>query len=203
MEKLKKYEDRLMAALDFSELDLENNRAGLMTYHQAMRLRSARFVATLSWTIPLLLGVCGLSFGVSVMSLVGSAALEVALLPMLFVLGVSGWLYAFFGMRSSRLNDDLRENRVSVVEGRVDLSVVAGNNSAVYALDIGSIRFPLKHDGFLAFKNGDPYRIYYTAHSKRILSVEWLREDENSFEEEDLRAALDIEPDGELMALPR
>ena len=27
---------------------------------------------------------------------------------------------------------------------------------------------------FLAFKNNDPYRIYYTVGSKTILSAEWL-----------------------------
>lgn len=184
MFKLKKYEDRLMAALNFSEFDLENNRVGLMTYHQMRNLRDRRVGAALSWALPMLLSISGLSLWYMVALGAQNVPVEVVFLPLLFVLALSGWLFAYFGMRSSRLGDDLEENLVSVMEGRVDLSVVTGRNSAAYSLQIDGLRFPLDRAAFLAFKNGDPYRIYFAPHSKHILSVEWLRdqEDDDPFE---------------------
>jgi hypothetical protein len=185
MFKTKKYEDRLMSALKFSEFDLKNNQVGLMTYRQARHLRSARIAATLSWTMPFLLGIGGLSAWFTAMLATTDAPLDAILLPLLGVIALSGWLYAYYGLRVNRLNDDLRENRVSAVEGRVELGVATGNKSAAYWMRIDMMRFPLTQAAFLAFKNGDPYRIYFAPHSKQILSVEWLREDEdnNPFDE--------------------
>jgi hypothetical protein len=37
--------------------------------------------------------------------------------------------------------------------------------------------FAINKPIFLAFKNGDPYRIYYAPHSKTLLSAEWLRDE--------------------------
>lgn len=45
-----------------------------------------------------------------------------------------------------------------------------------YNLKIGKLNFKIKKFGMLAFKNDEPYAIYYTPRTKILLSAEWLRE---------------------------
>lgn len=88
----------------------------------------------------------------------------------------------------------MRTNQVALAEGRVDLSLNALQNTAEYFLRVENMRFTIKQNAFLTFKNGDPYRIYYAPHSKKILSVEWLREDDNLIDERE-RARLQDAPE--------
>jgi hypothetical protein len=71
---------------------------------------------------------------------------------------------------------DFTQNRAEVVQGRMNLDVWDKSRYITYAIKIQDQRWIVEKDVFLAFKNGDPYAIYYAPHSKTILSAEWLRE---------------------------
>lgn len=188
MGKPKKYEERLMEALAFDEDDLAANQAGEFSGRQIARLNRDRRSLALGVAIILLVGFFAMMLALGA---VDFAFLTPAILVIL--VGMSATfigLSAFIWARSARTSADLRENRAAEVEGRVDLSVRAGQNAASYYLRVGDKRFTVKQKAFLAFKNGDPYRIYYAPRSKRILSVEWLREnDDNLLEAPDTAAS--------------
>lgn len=193
MEKPKKYEDRLMEALAFDEGDVEANRAGYFSEAQKARLNRDRRSQALGEMFLLVLSLVGI---VLVLGAVNLAYLTPPILAVLvgigaFFLGLAALIWA----RSSRTRADLRENRVAEAEGRVDLVVNSGQYAANYFLRVGDIRFTVKQNAFLAFKNGDPYRIYYTPRSKRILSVEWLRENDDNLLEALPDSASIAEPD--------
>lgn len=62
------------------------------------------------------------------------------------------------------------------VKGRVSLNIYEGKNGG-YSVAIDDIAFHVSSSVFLAFKNNDPYRIYYAPSSKVILSAEALRDE--------------------------
>lgn len=163
-----------MDVFAFDENDFNANQAGHLSRRQISSLKSAR---NRSVTTFALLSVL---LGFLAIVIVAAGFQTVGILPPL----LAGFLavlamYAVFGRNAQSLLKDMNENRVAVVEGRVDLSLNALQNTAEYFLRVENMRFTIKQNAFLTFKNGDPYRIYYAPRSKRILSVEWLREDDN------------------------
>ena len=81
-------------------------------------------------------------------------------------------------LKGAKFTADIRKGEVDVAEGRVILDVIGqGNSGNAYSARIENVTFAINKPIFLAFKNGDPYRIYYAPHSKTILSPEWLREE--------------------------
>jgi hypothetical protein len=178
MQKHQKYEDHLMQAIGFDEADLEANRAGQLTYRQLNRLKSASVLATLGWGISALVAAVGLMILLLMTQSIEKFPADVTFLLVASGGGVIGGLILYFGLKAKRLSTDLREKRLTAVEGRIDLSLTGGQYTS-YTIRVADLHFPAKKEAFLAFKNGDPYRIYYAPHTKRILSVEWLREDDN------------------------
>jgi hypothetical protein len=170
MEKPKyKPEHMLMQAIGFMEDDLEANREGHISRRQRVILENDQtfrntlitFAAILA--IPLTLLFSCISF-----SEFGNTAL--------FCFLIAGII--FFMRRSwARVNDDLRMGDVRAIEGWVKLDFANRGNWSLYSLAINGEIFSVKKSVFLAFKNGDPYRIYYAPHSKTILSAEWLRDE--------------------------
>ncbi len=103
-----------------------------------------------------------------------------------------------YGFKLFRLWRDAKDDHVLSAEGRIDLSMhgKAGAGSSVECtLKVGSVKFRVKEDAFLAFKNGDPYAIYYTRRSKKLLSAEWLRGEDNLLSPAEIAAAREDEPD--------
>ncbi len=176
MEKSKKYEDLLMDALGFDEDDLAANRAGVVTeaqigvLHRMIRRQALGWIAliviVLPYTLVLIPGLLALK--------------NIDWICCCFTSPIVGGIILFttFLRRMTIYMDDIYERRVKVAEGRVQLNVKAWRN-AQYQLQVGDQRFPVNKKGLLTFKTGDPYRIYYAPHSKRILSAEWLRGDDN------------------------
>lgn len=58
------------------------------------------------------------------------------------------------------------------IEGRINLNI----NGRRFSIALDNQRFDLKQEAFLAFKNDDPYRLYFTPRTKILLSAEWLRD---------------------------
>jgi hypothetical protein len=162
-----KYEEMLEDAFAFDVDSLRHNAQGQLSHHQRMKLKSRfqnnsilLFFAVMAFIAALtLIRVGAVAYIVMLISLVGGGVLA---------------------LQSLRLTSDLNANDIETIEGRIHLDVQSGGqNSVVYQLQIGDMKFTLNKKKFLALKNGDPYRIYYLPSSKRILSVEWLYSDES------------------------
>jgi hypothetical protein len=180
MNKVKKYEDRLMEVLRFDDADLEANQAGTLSPRQAAHLRLERR-SEFFW-----ITFFGVFFGATIALLLRQIPLNAPGVVPLLVLAafVATVLVYHYLRRVAPLSKDLHENRALAVDGRVDLSLKPKGRRIKYSMDIGKMRFPIRKDAFLSFKNRDPYCVYYAPHSKQILSVEWLRDD-NPFVDED------------------
>lgn len=177
MEKPKhKPEHMLMQAIGFTEEDLDANREGYMSKRQRVILGSNRtfwntlttFAAILAIPLAFLFSFCSFISAPSSSFKLGNMAL--------FCLLIAGIIY-FMKRKWARVIDDLRTGDVSAIEGRVKLDFADRGNWSLYSLAISGEIFNVKKSVFLAFKNGDPYRIYYAPHSKTILSAEWLRDE--------------------------
>ena len=59
------------------------------------------------------------------------------------------------------------------------LSSMRGGITRAISSALAASTFVVSKQVFLAFKNGDPYRVYYAPNSKRIVAAEWLRGEDN------------------------
>ncbi len=194
MEKPKKYEDRLMGTLGFDEDDLDANQSGHFSSAQraqfaAEQRRIATFIAA-----DLLVGAAWI--GAARFFWIAAATLPLLLyiLMPLFAVVLLG-----YGIKIFRLWRDVQEDQVLSAEGRIDLSMHAQTtNNLDCKIKVGEVTFPVKQDTFLAFKNGDPYAIYYTRRSKKLLSAEWLRGEDNLLSPDEIDAAREDGEDDEI-----
>jgi hypothetical protein len=201
-EKSKKYEERLADAFAFDEVDLEANRSGKLTPRQMHRLNKARSRAVTLWAVPTIIAVMGMLIWL-VLSPASLGAIERLIVFALGALVVAG-AYFFAGLQSRRLEADMRDPQISTVEGPVELIVGGAQYGVTYMMKVGGKQFLLKKDTFFALKNGDPYCVYYTARSKQLLSVEWLRDgdetliDEGGAEAEETPLDAEVKPKHQL-----
>ena len=187
MDKPKKYEDLLMAALDFTEADLEANQAGELSARQIKALEKRRGL--------MFMGVFASIVVMALFFLLASVMQPSDDAFVFYFFAVFPALLAIYlAYNVYRSSSDTRERRSAVVEGRVALDVSGGQNSANFAIKLENKKFRLNKRQFLTFKNGDPYRVYYAPRSKRILSAEWLRDDAPFVDQPASRARL-VTPD--------
>lgn len=146
----------LKYALGFSDEDLAANQAGKMSTNQRLRCLTKR-----NWWL----------FG-CVLCILGFLVSWFGSRESLFFLVVFGVSIVVCLVNAYRYYKDARDGIASSVEGRINLQITSGRFSIV--LDGG--KFALKKQTFLAFKNGDPYCLYYSPHNKILLSAEWLRD---------------------------
>ena len=146
----------LMKAMGFSENDLAANHIGIMSNRQRFDFYNRRNI----WAMAGI--VCMLGF---FMLWIGGRDQSLPLL--LFGIGI-----VVCGLNVYSRHIDAARGEVAVLEGRINLNINGRNFSVV----IDDRKFALKQKVFLAFKNGDPYRVYYTPHTKKLLSAEWLRD---------------------------
>jgi len=168
--KLKKYEEVLMAALKFTEDDLAANASGSFSAAQVLMLKRRR--ATQAVSIGVMCGIVAM-FLLFVVVIVPNSAIPMLSFSLLFSL----LALLIGGVAMLQVTRDLRAG-LQMVEGRIDLDTTPGQNNATYTVKVEGKKFKVKKRAFLAFKNGDPYRIYYTPHTKTILSADWLRDDQ-------------------------
>ena len=170
MDKPKKYEDLLMAALNFTEADLEANQAGALSARQVAALEQRRNWSFMGMIASIV--VTALVFLIASVMQPGDDAIVVAILstiPIAFAIWLAYTAY--------RYGKDVAERHSAAVEGRVELDIGGGQNSTNLAIKLENKKFRVNKRQFLTFKSGDPYRIYYAPRSKRVLSAEWLRDD--------------------------
>ncbi len=178
--KLKKYEDVLMRALNFTEDDLALNAAGQLSAAQLNRLKTQR-TSTAILAVALSVIVGGLLLFANVYARSLAPLVMMVLFVILFTV-VTGIIPAV------QMTRDLQAG-VQVAEGRVELDTIARRRRTAYVVKLDGQKFKVRKMTFLAFKNGDPYRIYYAPHSRTILSAEWLRDDDPFVERGDDDAA--------------
>lgn len=160
-------EDALMWAIGFTPADLAANQDGQLSPHQCdYFVQRKTFWMGLSILLILLFG-----YGIfNIVKLGLNTGLIVGSLVIIFLIRVSIIWSPF--VRWKQLHEDVGAQEIGAIQGLVSLEIETSDS---FRLKIGDERFSVKKDVFLAFKNGDPYAIYYAPHSKTILSAEWLR----------------------------
>ena len=186
--KLKKYEDVLMTAIRFDEDDLAANASGTFSAGQLLAFKNRRAAQT---SVVTLLGV----IIALIMLLVAVNVANVLLLLLILAVFFIGFALLIGGIPTLQITRDLQQG-VRAVEGRVELDMTSSQNGTFYVMKVEGKKFKVMKPTFLAFKNGDPYRIYYAPYTDTILSVEWLRDD-NPFEAADTLHLADSFPRAE------
>ncbi len=189
MEKVTKYERHLMDAIGFDAGDLAMNQAGTFSETQRRRLQNWWMFWTLGLAAAVIVGA-GMSalLFLAILFAPPSVALKIAAGLVAIILACVV-LYAFCWFKRADYLDDLDECIVYGAEGRIRLILDEGRNNARYLVGVGSLAFVVSKQVFLAFKNGDPYRVYYAPNSKRIVAAEWLRGEDNLLEINDFDEA--------------
>jgi hypothetical protein len=157
----------LQSALNFSFEDLEANHDGRLSDAQRANLATAES----RW-----LGTAILSTLAIIWSILNAGGrIDVAVgqgnIAWLIVAAIA----AFSWYKWKQYFDDLPRPEIGALQGRVNLDMSVNGKNSTLSLTIQDTQFDVKKDVFLAFKNGDPYAIYYAPHTKTILSAEWLR----------------------------
>ncbi|MFW5691138.1 MAG: hypothetical protein ACOCXZ_01445 [Chloroflexota bacterium] len=126
------------------------------------------------------LGVMSLEWYPGVIALLGVTVIA--------LIGLAGLVK--YGTLLYQVRTDLRAGQVAVIEGRIEQ-----NPSSAYMNAIRRYHYGLRVIGregvrdfdavgqrvFLAFKNGEPYRIYYAPRSGMLLGADWLRGTDDVF----------------------
>lgn len=165
----------LADALQFSDDELALNRDGQLSDRQrddllsvAHQIRSFELLVYLAAAIVAVLVILdGIRRGDTLSSRV----------VMLGVLGVIVYgLEMVIQRYTSRYRLDAQAERIATRQGQVLLDIRQSSNSANYMVSVSGEKFNVARDAFFAFKNGDPYVLYYAPRSRRLLSAEPLRE---------------------------
>jgi hypothetical protein len=158
-----------MWAIGFTPTDLEANQEGVLSDHQRRKFQSERRTNLL---MMLLWSLFAITIWVVGQNSISHENLICLLIPAIFCVGI-GLLKQLETLAYHR---DIRQNCAEAVQGRVRLDVSDKGKKAAYVVQLQHKVWPVKKTVFLAFKNGDPYAIYYAPHTNKILSAEWLRE---------------------------
>lgn len=169
----------LMFALEYDDDDLEANRNGELSEWQSRRLHWNRdkqigvFLMRVIGAI-LIVSWCMLSANVDFIANPHAVLIPIAMLG-------AGLLYARLPLsRGFLYHRDAKAGKIGVAEGHIRLDIMEKKQYAVY---VGPERFDVSKEVFLAFKNNDPYRLYYVPYSNTLVAAEWLY-DGGFFDEE-------------------
>ena len=167
----------IAVALGIDEGDLEANNVGQIGRNQHRPLQQQRRNG-LIWSA---FSICLL--GCAVVLLINLPEIEEQTLTWFgFCCALYGFFY--FAVHVFHAWRDLHHNRIEFVEGRVNQTVsIIGKN---YKIRVGKRSFAVNQATFLAFKNGDPYCIYYAPRTKTLLGAEWLAEDNPFWDASDI-----------------
>lgn len=182
----------LMQALEYDSNDLKANRDGELGAWQISRLRRMQrkqlgsFSTRLTWALVFLfMGI----LSAKVNPLANAESVLVFLIVM-----VGGFLYSSRPLSVGfLLYRDERRGKINVVEGHIRLDIIEKDK---YAVSMGEERFDVSKETFLAFKNNDPYWLYYVPFSDTLVAAEWLYD--GGFFADDSADEISDEDDGSL-----
>ncbi|HEX2908351.1 MAG TPA: hypothetical protein VHO69_15875 [Phototrophicaceae bacterium] len=164
----------LITPINFTDNDLETNRNGGLSKTQQLELEQRqRFWKR--WVGPaLVIGFLPVLLSIG-LGITGHLLWSKVYFPFILIVSASGVAIAMSIQKKYRaFESDLDTGRVRRVRGQVKLTAYIGNMSK---LTINNKVFIFHSLPLFAFKNGDPYCLYYAPHSRTLLSAEWLRED--------------------------
>ena len=161
-------EDELMYAIGFTSIELVANREGILSEYQRKKFRVERRNNVVTTIFSLLIAIAIFLFGQARVSSIYGIFLWI---PIVFC-GIGALLAV---MRVDEFHQDVTQNHVDAAQGRVSLDITQNRYKTAYTIQLQDRIWDVDKRIFLAFKNGDPYAIYYAPHSKKILSAEWLR----------------------------
>lgn len=164
------YEAVLMNSLNFDENDLNFNDQGLLSELQLDALRGQRNLhGMVTVALMAVFIVCLRVFGMYLLSL------ELCFMTLIFgSLGVLVLYVAFTGWFNAY--QDVKKGRAEMVEGYTTIDIKSAyKNGVYYVVNVKGVEFRVDKRVFLAFKNGEPYRVFYAPNTKKLLSAEWLR----------------------------
>ncbi len=167
-------ENDLMSVLKFTQDDLDSNRNGLLSEKQQQKFAEDYNALTISTVIAGLVGGVLLPLMIYLIDH-NSPAGDGSILVVFVILVLAGAVYAWW--KKGAVGADLNGKQVEAIQGRIKLSVTGGSKGSNFKITLGDQSWTVENNIFLAFKNGDPYCLYYAPHSKTLLSAEWLRED--------------------------
>jgi len=162
----------LATALKFSHDDLIANRDGYMTKKQRKRLHRIG----LSQYLPSAVGsiVFGAAFFLC-LSLFLMALRDDTLSILLATFGfMSLWLAGYAYVQWRKFKADLEKGAVELTEGQIRLNIYGFSRHIGFSIGIEKQSFSVKRGILLAFKNGEPYRIYYAPRTRTLLSAEQI-----------------------------
>lgn len=163
MSKKPKYDPpEMINPLYFTQSDLDANRAGTLSKNQRAKLqyKCRRTLRHAGFTV-LIGGTAVLLFSSA------SGLLWIIVLASIVLSGT--YIYQWW-----QAAGDLKDGTVTQVSGHVMLDVHPGRYDTYYSVTVAGQRFNVSKEIFLAFKNGDPYTLYYTPISRTLLSVDTL-----------------------------
>ena len=159
----------LMAAMNFTEADLQANRQGHLSQAQADRLKRMRRRYVLMAAVLFL----GLALAATALIFLGQQNRNVILSAAGGLLTViNAVLMGGMGRSYMRIDSDLRGGGVETLAGEVERALRRGRQHDYYLLRIDGVSLAVTQDIFLAFQHEAPYRIYRTRLSGALLSAE-------------------------------
>ena len=157
--------------LNFTDEDLQANRAGHLSDAQIERLRAG-------WRRYLIVGIIALiviGFFAVLLIFQGQRGESDVLVFIGFALTlINAAIMGLIGQAYIRLSRDLRASSLITTCGTVVHTVKIYNRAATYLLDIEGERLLVPKPVFFAFEDKVPYALYRTAGSKTLLSAERL-----------------------------
>ncbi|MBZ0293784.1 MAG: hypothetical protein K8L99_14550 [Anaerolineae bacterium] len=163
----------LMNALDFTPQELEANKEGYLTKRQRHRLSDERsfwrfFDRLIKAASPILIILAALD-GIRIGDTISSRAVIISLMCI-----ITFTLLLYIGTRWRKLDKDLSKGDVTAVEGIVKLTRFRKRNGMAYRIYIHQEYFDVPGHIYIAFEQGKSYALYFTPHSRTLISAEQL-----------------------------
>jgi hypothetical protein len=160
----------LQEAIGFTVEDLDINDSGVLSQPQRENLKQdcARWLLfNLAITTLCLFAYNGYQSGPKTYNDIGGLILFYLLLSPFFLVTLNSWVRLFL---------DIIKRTVGRSEGYIELDVRSNRSGTRFKVRSQSVVFDVDKRVFLAFKNNEPYLIYFAPYSKTIVSAEWLRD---------------------------
>jgi hypothetical protein len=181
MGKFKNHAEHLMWAIGFTEEDLEANQDRYITKRQRLILNRERTEWRLFCYSAVVLSPIACAAAIVDGILIGDTiASRIGIISLICLLTAIFFTYCY--LKWQQYDADLSKGDVAVVEGHVTLSWYQERNGTKYKIKMQSRTFIVSKSIFNTFKDGDFYAVYYSPHTKKLLSAEWLPEMEDPFE---------------------
>jgi hypothetical protein len=159
----------LMSRLRFTEDDVAANQAGILSDEQEARMRQQQSrllsVGAATFIGAVLLATVFLFIGQRNQTIV------LTIIGVLLTLVNALWVGSV-ARQWMRLNADLRENKVDVLDGKLERVLRPTRYGQNYLVRIAEQDFAVDKETFKAFQHEAPYRFYRTPHTRTLLSVE-------------------------------